>query len=97
MLLLSSKLIYYERLANKLNGPKTAQKIYWKIVKTFVNGTKIPLIPPSIVGNLLVSDFVVKSDLFNDYFSKQCTTIDNSSFISSNISFETEEILFKFC
>ena len=42
----SSKLKWYEDLANKLNDPKTARKTYWKILKTFVNGTKIPLIPP---------------------------------------------------
>ena len=56
----SSKLKYYESLANKLNDPKTALKTYWKILKTFVNGTMIPLIPPLVVGNQLVSDFLKK-------------------------------------
>ena len=95
----SSKLKYYERLANKLNDHKTAPKTYWKIPKTFVNGTKIPLIPPLVVGKQLVSDFFVKANLFNDYFSKQCTITDNNSSIPANISFETEEGLsaFKIC
>ena len=66
----SSKLKYYEGLANKLNDPKTAPKTYWKILKTFVNGTKISLISPLLVGNQLVSDFLEKANLFNDYFSK---------------------------
>ena len=57
----SSKLKYYERLANKLSYPKTAPKTYWKILKTFLNGTKIPLMPPLLVGNQLVSDFFGKS------------------------------------
>ena len=35
----STKLKYYEGLANKLNDPKTAPKTYWKILKRFVNGT----------------------------------------------------------
>ena len=74
----SSKLKYYEGLANKLNDPKTAPKTYWKILKAFVNGTDIPLIPTLLVGNQLVSDFLEKANLFNDYFSKQCTTIDNN-------------------
>ena len=47
----SYKLKYYEDLANKLNDPKKVPKIYCKILKTFVNGTKIPLIPPLLVGN----------------------------------------------
>ena len=66
----SSKLKYYERLANKLSYPKTAPNTYWKILKTFLNGTKIPLMVPLLVGNQLVSDFLVKANLFNDYFSK---------------------------
>ena len=51
--------------------------------------------PPLLVGNQLVSDFLVKANLFNDYFSKQCTTIDNNS-IPANINFETEESLSTF-
>ena len=47
----SSKLKCHERLALNLNDPETAPKVYWKILKTFVNGTKIPLIPPLLVGN----------------------------------------------
>ena len=63
----SSKLKYYERLANKLNDPKTVPNTYWEILKKFVNGTNISLIPPLLVGNQLVSDSLVKANLFNDY------------------------------
>ena len=75
----SSKLKYYECLANKLNDPKTGPKTYWKIIKTFLNDTKIPLIPPLLVSNQLVSDFLEKANLFNDYLSKQRTAINNSA------------------
>ena len=85
----SLKLKYHERLALNLNDPKTAPKTYWKILKTFVNLTKIPLIPPLLVGNQLVTDFLVKANLFNDYFSQQCTTVDNDSSIPPNITFAT--------
>ena len=40
------KLKYHERLGLKLNDPKTAPKTYWKILKAFVNGIKIPVTPP---------------------------------------------------
>ena len=63
--------------------------------KTFVNGTKIPLIP-LLVGNQLVSDFLVKRNMFNDYFSNQCTTIDSNSSIPANLCIETEERLSTF-
>ena len=69
----SSKLKYHERLANKLNDPKTAPKIYWAILKTFVNGSKIPLIPPLLVDNKLVTDSLDKANLFNNFFAKQYT------------------------
>ena len=48
----SSKLKYHERLALRLHNPKTAPKTYWKILKAFVNGTKIPIIRPLLAGNL---------------------------------------------
>ena len=66
----SSKLKYHERLPNKVNDPKIAPETYWKTLKTFVNGSKIPLIPPLLVGNQLVTDVLVKANLFNDYFSQ---------------------------
>ena len=95
----SSKLKYHEGLAPNLNDPKTAPKTYWKILKTFVNETKIPLIPPLLVGNQLVTDFLVKANLFKDYFSQQYTTVDNDSSIPPNITFATEQKLstLEFC
>ena len=89
----SSKLKYHERLAINFNDPKTAPKTYWEILKTFVSGTKIPLIAPLLVGNQLVTDFLVKANLFNDFFSQQCTAVDNDSSIPPNITFATEQKL----
>ena len=51
-----SKAKYHERLAIKLNDPKTAPKTYWSVLKTFVNGSKIRLIPPLLVNNEFVID-----------------------------------------
>ena len=95
----SSKLKYHERLANKLNDPKTAPKTYWAILKTFVNDSKIPLIPPLLVDNKLVTDFLDKANLFNNFFAKQCTPISNDSTVPVNINFETRERLssLEFC
>ena len=95
----SSKLKYHERLAPNLNDPKTAPKTYWKILKTFVNGTKFPLILPSLVGNQLVTEFLVKANLFNNCFSQQCTTVNNDRYIPPNITFATEQKLstLEFC
>ena len=95
----SSKLKYHERLANKLNDPKTAPKTHWAILKIFVNGSKIPLIPPVLVDNKLVTDFLDIANQFNNFFAKQCTPISNDSTGPVNINFETREILsyLEFC
>ena len=79
-----SKAKYHERFAVKLNDPKTAPKTYWSILKTFVNGSKIPLIPPVLVNNEFATDFLVKANLFNDFFREQCRPITNYSSFSSN-------------
>ena len=63
------------------------------ILKTFLNGSKIPLIPPLLVDNKLVTDFLDNADLFNNFFAKQCTPISNDSTVPLNINFETRERL----
>ena len=89
----SSKNVYYERLANKLNDPNTSAKAYWSIIKTLSNGKNVPVIPPILVNNKLVTNFKDKADIFNDFFSKQCQPIPNNSTIPSIQSFETSNRL----
>ena len=45
------------------------------------------MIPPLLGGNQLVTDRLVKEDLFNIYFSQQCKTIDINSSILANVFF----------
>ena len=68
-------------------------------MKTFVNGSKIPLIPLLLVDNKLVTDFLDKTNLFNNFFAKQCTPISNDSTIPVSINFVTRERLssLEFC
>ena len=84
-----SKAKYHEKLATKLNDPKTAPKTYWSILKTFVNGSKIPLIPPLLVNNEFVIDFLEKANLFNDFFREQCRPITNDSSLPNKPTIET--------
>ena len=60
-----SKEQFYSRISNKLMDPATSPKAYWSILKTFLNNKKIPCIP--------------HSDIFNNFFDKQCTIINNTS------------------
>ena len=92
-LILERKEKYYHDLSMKLNDPKTSAKTYWSILKSFYNDSKIPLIPPLLVNNKIVSDFTEKANLFNDFFATQCTPLSNNSVLPSAISFKTQSRL----
>ena len=92
----NSKLAYYRRIASKLNDPSIAPKTYWAILKSFVNGKNIPLIPPILVNDQLVTNFLEKANLFNDFFIQQCNTIENDSTLPSDLNFETAERISSF-
>ena len=63
----------------------TSLKTYWSILKTLINNKKIPCIPTLLQDNKCVTDFKKKAELYNLFFAKQCSIIDNSSKLSSNI------------
>ena len=63
-----SKAKYFDRLSRKLVDPKTGAKTYWNVLKSFVSGAKILLIPPLFVNNQLVTCVNEKANLFNDFF-----------------------------
>ena len=70
-------------LPKKLNNPNTSAKTYWSILKSFYKGTKIPIIPPILVNNKIVSDFTEKANTFNDILASQCTPNSNNSALPS--------------
>ena len=75
----NSKKIYFVNLAEKLSNPKLNRKVYWGILKSFTNWKKIPIIPPLLISNQLVTNFNEKANNFNEYVSNQCSVIDNNS------------------
>ena len=60
---------YYERLAIKFNDPQTDSETCWSILKTFLNGIKIPVILSLLENNKLITDFKLKANLLNDFFN----------------------------
>ena len=81
----------------------TTIKTYWSILKTFHNGKKVPIIPPFLINDELISDFEVKANHFNNFLASQCTPLDNSRKIPksqtyitntklSSIKFEKKEL-----
>ena len=59
--------------------PTTSPEAYWSILKTILNIKKIPCIPPIYHKNNYITDFKEKAQIFNDYFAKQCTLVENTS------------------
>ena len=55
-----------------------------------MNRCRAPKIPPLLVDNVFVLNCVEKAELFNDFFSKQCTPIINSSVLPT-INFLTDK------
>ena len=94
---------YVTKLGNKLNSPATTSKSYWKIVNRVMNKSRLSLIPPIIVNNILILNCAEKCKHFVNYFSNQCKPILNDSILPpfefitdkriSNIVFEDEKIL----
>ena len=51
------------------------RKAYWGILYSFTNWKKIPIIPPLIINDQLVTKLNKKANNFNEYFSNQCSVI----------------------
>ena len=80
---------YQNHIALKLNDPMTNTKTYWSILKTFYNGKKVPVIPPLLINNKLISDLKVKANHFNHFFASQCIPLNNNSKLPENQTYVT--------
>ena len=72
-----SKDTYYSDLSTKLVKQKSYPKIYWSVLKRFLNNKKLPCIPSLFHENELVTDFRKKADMLHSFFAKQCSLINN--------------------
>ena len=83
-------------LSVKLNNSQISPKTYWSIIKLCFNGRKIPIIPPLSVNGKIITNFKEKSNLFNKYFSSQCSPLPNGSKLPENQTYMTETKLSSF-
>ena len=63
----------------KLSDPSPGSKTYWKIMNEFLNKCKIPRIPPLFTNGNFVVSCKDKAQIFNKYFSEQCTPLVTDS------------------
>ena len=75
----SNKESYYLHISKKLMDPMTSAKTCWSILKLLLSNKEVPCIPPLFHQNKFVTDFKKKAELFNCFFAKQCSIINNSS------------------
>ena len=75
--ILEAKSFYIDKLAKKLTDPRSGQKEFWNAYKRFVNDKKNTNIPPLMEGDLLITDFKKKADIFNAYFADQCKNLES--------------------
>ena len=71
----------------------TAPKHYWSLLKTMLNDKKVPCIPLIFHDNNFITDFSKKADLFNSFFAKQHSIIENNSVLPSSTNPITDQYL----
>ena len=73
--------------------PTTSPRVYWSILKTILNNKKIPCIPPIYYSNNYITDFIENTQIFNNFFAKQCTLVENTSKLSIDSFKRTNNLL----
>ena len=89
----SSKGKFCFKLSTELANPSPSSKTYWSILKTFVNGRKILIIPPLLDNDKFSTNFLEKAHLLNEFFSKQCQPLENNSTLPKSNTYHTENRL----
>ena len=84
---------YYRKISKKWSAPSASPKCYLNLLKTPLNGRKIPCIPPLFPDNKFITNFKEKSEISNSFFAKQCSLIDNGSTLPSLFPLISEKSL----
>ena len=84
---------YYESISKKLCSKAIAPKYYWSLLKTMLNYKIVPCIPPIFHDNKFFTDFSQKANLFNSFFAKQYSIIENNSVLPSSTIAVTDQYL----
>ena len=80
-------------MSTKLTKFHKSSKDYWSLLKTFLNNKKIPLILPLYHQGNFVTNFKIKAELFNSFFTSQCSLIKNDSKLPSHLNYKTDNRL----
>ena len=64
--------------------------------ENFMEWVKVPNIPPLLVNDELITEFEAKANIFNKYFTSQCTTVNNNSVLPMTLNHLTDDKLNSF-
>ena len=64
--------------------------------ENFMEWEKVPNIPPLLVNDELITEFEAKANIFNKYFTSQCTTVSNNSVLPMTLNHLTDDKLNSF-
>ena len=62
-----------------LNCKYTDPQVYWTVLNKIMHNIKIPSIPPILASGETITNIVEKANLFNNFFTSQCTPLENTS------------------
>ena len=74
--------------------PITSARTYWSILKTLLSNKKIPFITPLFHRSKYEIDFRKKAEVFNLFFTRQCSII-HSCKLPLTLSEKTEKSISK--
>ena len=84
---------YHHNTVDKLMNTQKNSEVYWFLLKVLLNNKKILIIPPLFYENRFITDFKETAQLFNIFFSKQCSLIPNNSSLPADVNYITDKRL----
>ena len=94
---------HIENLSSKICDPQSGHKVFWNAYKRLVNNKKNTNIPPIVENGKFVTNFHIKTNMFNEYFARQCRPLNTDSALPllqmktnstlHNIDIEVEDIV----
>ena len=77
---------YVNKTAQRLGDLNTSSKCYWSLLKTLLNGKKIPCIPPLFHDSKYIVDFQEKSKI------SKCFPISNGRFLPAELPLQKDRL-----
>lgn len=66
-----------------VNNKHTDLKVYWNVLKNFLNNIKILSVPEILLSGKTRRNILEKANIFNKLFASQPTPLENSSKLPS--------------